>query len=148
MRVGVSLRQGGILTTRNGVSSQHSDSPTTRLPNSRCAQDQGHTRQRKALRGYEHVGAAVSPSSNHTNTTQHKRKGRGPNPCIQVITCGQVSSRALCIGKASLGSLPCPHKVFLKSAKFSNLNLCMQATLPSRLTITHKSNGHAWLQGI
>ena len=70
MRVGVSLRQGGILTTRNGVSSQHSDSPTTRLPNSRCAQDQGHTRQRKALRGYEHVGAAVSPSSNqHTHNT-------------------------------------------------------------------------------
>ena len=130
----------GVITTQRSVNDE-----TTKL---RGAQHQGHTRQRKALRGYEHVGAAVSPSPNHTNMTQHKRKGRGPNPCIQVITCGQVSSRALCIGKASLGSLPCPHKVFLKSAKFSNLNLCMQATLPSRLTITHKSNGHAWLQGI
>ena len=47
----------------------------------------------------------------HTYTIQHKRKGRGPNPCTQSSTCGLVSSRAWCIGGASHGSLPHPHKV-------------------------------------
>ena len=68
MDVGVSLTRNGILTIcQNGVK-QHNDPSTTRLPISRGAQDQGHTRQLKALRGYEHMGAAVSPSMNHIHT--------------------------------------------------------------------------------
>ena len=68
MDVGVSLPRNGILTIcQNGVI-HHNDPPTTRLPISRGAQDQGHTCQLKAFRGYEHVGAAVSPLMNHIDT--------------------------------------------------------------------------------
>ena len=64
MHVGDSLaRAESSHTHHNGVI-RHDDPSTMRLPNSRGAQDQGHTRQRKALRGYKHVGAVISPSLN------------------------------------------------------------------------------------
>ena len=64
MHVGDSLaRAESSHTQHNGVI-RHDDLSTMRLPNSRGAQDQGHTRQRKALRGYEHVGVVISPLLN------------------------------------------------------------------------------------
>ena len=83
----------------------------------------------------------------HTYTTQHKRKERGPNPCTQSSTCGLVSSRAWCIGGASHGSLPHPHKV-LKVRQLRKLKICMQATLPVYVHVLSQVYCHAWLQGI
>ena len=64
MHVGDSLARAESSHTRHNGVIRHNDPSTMRLPNSRGAQDQGHTRQRKALRGYEHVGAVISPSLN------------------------------------------------------------------------------------
>ena len=75
MHVGDSLAKAESSHTRHNGVIRHNDPSTTRLPNSHGAQDQGHMRQLKALRGYEHVGAAVSPSLNQTNIAQHRRKG-------------------------------------------------------------------------
>ena len=83
MRVGDSLARAESSHARYNSVITHNDLSTVRLPNSHGAQDQGHTRQRQALRGYEHVGAAVSPSLNQHIyiTTQTTREG--PKPCAQ-----------------------------------------------------------------
>ena len=54
-----SLTRNGILATRNDVI-RHNDPSTTRLPNSRGAQDQGHTRQRKSFAGLRARGRCLS----------------------------------------------------------------------------------------
>ena len=108
MRVGDSLARVESSHARyNGIIT-HNDPSTTRLPNSRGAQDQGHMRQRKALRGYEHVGAAVSPN---TYTSRHKRQGKVLNHVLKTNTCGLCVLSGLCFGGASRGSVPHPHKV-------------------------------------
>ena len=71
MDVGVSLTRNGILTTRQNGVVQHNDPLTTRLPNSRGAQDQGHTRQRKSFTGLRARGSgclAVDESHIHITT--------------------------------------------------------------------------------
>ena len=111
MRVGDSLARAESSHARyNGVIT-HNNPSTVRLPNSRGAQDQGHTRQRKALRGYEHVGAAVSLSLNQHiyNMTQTAREG--PKPCAQNKHVRSCVLSGLCFGGASHGSVPHPHKV-------------------------------------
>ena len=65
----------------------------------------------KALRGYEHVGEAVSPTMNHTNTSQHRRKGKDLYSCTQTNMCDQVYLSGFYFGGASLGSVPHPHRV-------------------------------------
>ena len=54
-----SLTRNGILATRNDVI-RHNDPLTTRLPNSRGAQDQGHTRQHKSFAGLRARGRCLS----------------------------------------------------------------------------------------
>ena len=70
MDVGVSLTRNGILATRNDGVIQHNDPPTTRLPNSRGAQDQGHTRQHKSFAGLRARGSGcLTDDESHTNIT-------------------------------------------------------------------------------
>ena len=71
MDIGVSLTRNGILTARQNGVIQHNDPPTTRLPNSRGAQDQGHTRQRKIFAGLRARGSGcltVDESHKHITT--------------------------------------------------------------------------------
>ena len=68
MDVGVSLTRNGILTTRNdGIYSttirQRQDYQTPMVLKIKATRASV-----KALRGYEHVGAAVSPLTNHIYT--------------------------------------------------------------------------------
>ena len=88
----------------------------------------------KALRGYEHVGAAVSPTMNHTNTSQHRRKGKDLYPCTQTNMCGQVYLSGFYFGGASLGSVPRPHRVVCAKTKRKTHIL---STCPPALCLWH-----------
>ena len=112
MHVGDSLaRAESSHTHHNGVI-RHNNPSMMRLPNSRGAQDQGHTRQHKALWGYEHVGAAVSPFLNqHIYIMTQMAREKVRNHVLQTNTCGLCVLSGLCFGGASRGTVPHPHKV-------------------------------------
>ena len=64
-----SLTRNGILATRNDVI-RHNDPTLTRLPNSRGAQDQGHTRQRKSFAGLRARGSGcLTDDESHKHIT-------------------------------------------------------------------------------
>ena len=64
-----SLTRNGILATCNDVI-RHNDPSTTRLPNSRGAQDQGHTRQRKSFAGLRARGSGcLTDDESHKHIT-------------------------------------------------------------------------------
>ena len=92
MHVGDSLARAESSHTRHNGVIRHNDPSTMILPNSRGAQDQGHTRQRKALQGYEHVG------------------DKDLNHVLKANTCSLCVLSGLCFGGASRGSVPHPHK--------------------------------------
>ena len=84
MDIGVSLTRNGILTARQNGVIQHNDPPTTRLPNSRGAQDQGHTRQRKSFAGLRARGSGcLTVDESHKHITTKKRQGKVLTPCSQ-----------------------------------------------------------------
>ena len=71
----------------------------------------------KALRGYEHVGAAVSPSTNHTNTSQHERQGKVLTPCSQQSCEVKCISQAFTLAGLRLEVFPALTGLFLQKMK-------------------------------
>ena len=127
MDIGVSLTRNGILTARQNGVIQHNDPPTTRLPTPVVLKIKATRASVKALRGYEHVGAAVSPSTNHTNTSQHERQGKVLTPCSQQACAVKCISRAFTLVGLRLEVFPALTGLFVQKQKerhtFSQLAL-------------------------
>ena len=76
----------------------------------------------------------VSSTMNHTNTSQHRRKGKDLYPCTQTNMCGQVYLSGFYFGGASLGSVPRPQRVVCAKTKRKTHIL---STCPPALCLWH-----------
>ena len=131
---------------QNGVT-HHDNPPTSRLPISRGAQDQGHTRQRECFAGLGARGSGcltVDESHIHITTCTERE---GTNPVFPTSMCGHVCLTGLHLGGALLGSVPRPHRVIL--CKYQKKHTHITLSLPSYVlwySQSSKKLGYAWVQ--